>query len=141
LYHQTMLDSAREETIDLVLQLSHLLGANLGAVAGRFGLTPAQVRAVLALDQPAPMRDLAERLYCDKSNITGIVDGLEDRGLVERTSRPDDRRVKQLVLTEAGRRARADLRALLHGEAPGISRLTPQEEHQLRELLRRALAT
>jgi DNA-binding MarR family transcriptional regulator len=141
LYHQTMLDPAREETVDLVLRLSHVLGANLGAVAGRFGLTPAQVRAVLALDQPAPMRDLAERLYCDKSNITGIVDGLEDRGLVERTSRPDDRRVKQLVLTEAGRRARAELRGLLYGEAPGISRLTPQEEDQLRKLLRRAVET
>jgi DNA-binding MarR family transcriptional regulator len=48
------------------------------------------------------MRQLAARLRCDASHVTGIVDGLERRGLVERWPAPDDRRVKHLMPTEEG---------------------------------------
>ena len=48
------------------------------------------------------MGELAEHLYCDASNVTGIVDRLEGRGLVERKPDPNDRRVKRLVLTPQG---------------------------------------
>ncbi len=133
-------DPARVETVDLVLQLSHVLGANLGAVAGRHGLTPTQARAMIMMEEPAPMRDLAERMYCDKSNVTGLVDGLERHGLVIRQPDPHDRRIKQLVFTAAGRRLRGELKRQLYAEAPGISGLSAAEEHQLRGLLRKALA-
>lgn len=132
-------DPARVETVDLVLTLSFLLGANLGAVAAEHGLTPAQARAVVTLAEPAPMRQLAARLSCDKSNVTGIVDELEKRGLVARQADPHDRRIKQLVFTDAGRTLRGALRARLYDEAPGISTLTREEEGQLRELLRQAM--
>jgi DNA-binding MarR family transcriptional regulator len=130
---------ARVETVDLVLALSFLLGSNLGAVAAEHGLTPAQARAVVTLAEPAPMRQLATRLSCDKSNVTGIVDELERRGLVARQVDPHDRRIKQLVLTDTGRKLRGALRARLYDEAPAISTLTREEEGQLRELLRQAM--
>lgn len=130
---------ARVETVDLVLALSFLLGSNLGAVAAEHGLTPAQARAVVTLAEPAPMRQLATLLSCDKSNVTGIVDELERRGLVARQVDPRDRRIKQLVLTDTGRKLRRALRARLYDEAPAISTLTREEEGQLRELLRQAM--
>lgn len=94
---------------------------------------------MLDMAGPAPMRDLAERLSCDKSHVTGLVDGLEERGLVTRQADPRDRRIKQLVLTEAGERTREVLRGRLYGAAPAISNLAPAEEEQLRQLLHRAL--
>lgn len=132
-------DPTRVETIDLVLALSFMLGSNLGAVAADHGLTPAQARAVVTLAEPAPMRELAARLSCDKSNVTGIVDELEKRGLVARQTDPHDRRIKQLVFTDTGRELRRALRTRLYDDAPAISTLTRQEEAQLRDLLRQAL--
>jgi DNA-binding MarR family transcriptional regulator len=132
-------DPTRVETIDLVLALSFMLGSNLGAVAAEHGLTPAQARAVVTLAEPAPMRALAAQLSCDKSNVTGIVDELEKRGFMARQTDPHDRRVKQLVFTDAGRELRRALRARLYDDAPAISTLTHAEEAQLHALLRRAM--
>src|SRR3954463_13307054 len=74
----------------------------------RLGLTPAVARALHELDpdRPLPARDLAEQLRCDRSNVTGLVDKLEQAGLVERRVDPADRRQKTLVVTDAGRRMR-----------------------------------
>ena len=62
----------------------------------------AQVRALYALRGPLSMRELAERLYLDPSNLTALVDRLEDLGLVQRQADADDRRIKRLVITEKG---------------------------------------
>jgi DNA-binding MarR family transcriptional regulator len=86
------------------------------------------------------MSALADALYCHASNVTGIVDRLESRGLVERRPDEEDRRVKTLSLTPAG----ADIRGLvveLMSEPPAaIARLSPQDQLALRDILRRALA-
>ena len=76
----------------------------VGAELGRLGLSFAQAHALRMLepDEPLPMSALAERLFCDNSNVTGIVDRLEARGLVERRSAEGDRRVKALTITPAG---------------------------------------
>ena len=54
------------------------------------GLTLRQAHALRLLDpeEPMPMSALAERLFCDASNVTGIADRLEARGLVEREAWP-----------------------------------------------------
>ena len=51
------------------------------------------------------MSSLAGKLFCDDSNVTGIVDRLEARGLIERRPAEHDRRVKLLGLTPEGERA------------------------------------
>jgi DNA-binding MarR family transcriptional regulator len=68
------------------------------------GLTPAHARALSILDpeQPRPMRAMASALCCDASMATWLVDRLEERGLVERQTPPNDRRVKTVVLTPLG---------------------------------------
>ena len=73
------------------------------------------------------------------SNITGIVDRLGDRGLVERGAAPGDRRVKTLMLTEEGTALRMRLLDRLSEPPPGLGKLPVDEQRQLRDLLRRAL--
>lgn len=74
-------------------------------------LTPNDVRALTELDGSSgrTMRSLAEEWGCDASNATWIVDRLEKRGLVERRAKPGDRRVKLVVLSAAGVKARKQL--------------------------------
>src|SRR5215469_8774168 len=79
------------------------------AIAQESGLRPATLGALRVLDEPRAMSEIAAYLRCDNSNVTGIVDGLEARGLAERTPSPDDRRVKLIALTGEGRRLRARL--------------------------------
>src|SRR5579875_3970500 len=69
-----------------------------------YGLTRPQAGALQQLRTygASSMGEIAARLYCDASNVTGIVDRLEARGLVWRSAHPTDRRVKQIVLTPEG---------------------------------------
>jgi DNA-binding MarR family transcriptional regulator len=80
-------------------------------VLARMGLTPNDSRALSALDVPEgrTMRSLADEWGCDASNATWIVDRLEKRGFAERRAMPGDRRVKLVVLTAAGAKARQKL--------------------------------
>jgi DNA-binding MarR family transcriptional regulator len=98
-----------------------------------------QVMALRSLepDTPAPMRWLAERLMCDNSNVTGIVDRLEGRGLVERTPASHDRRVKHLVLTPEGERIRHAICARIDTPPPAFSALPAEDQQALRDIFRR----
>jgi DNA-binding MarR family transcriptional regulator len=103
-------------------------------------LHPAQAGALLQLATPLPMNELASLLGCDNSNVTGLIDRLGARDLVTRKPSPHDRRVKHVVLTDAGRELRARMLDRV-GEPPaGFERLTPAEQGQLRDLMRKVLA-
>ena len=113
----------------------------VGAELGRLGLSFAQAHALRMLepDEPLPMSALAERLFCDNSNVTGIVDRLEDRGLVERRPGEHDRRVKMLMITERGAQVRAGLAARLDEPPEALANLSPEDQRALRDIMRRAL--
>ena len=108
-------------------------------IAHELDLAPMQVMALVRLDAPVPMSALAGALHCDNSNVTGIVDRLEERGLVERRPSAGDRRVKLLVLTEAGAELRARIQARLAEPPPAIAALPEEDACALRDVLRRAL--
>jgi DNA-binding MarR family transcriptional regulator len=74
-----------------------------------FDLMPPQQMMLGLLDEPRPMGELAQVMHCDNSNITGIVDRLSERGLVERQAAEGDRRVKLIALTDEGRALRDEL--------------------------------
>lgn len=76
------------------------------ALCEELDLTPAQGMALKSLDRPLPMSTLADALACDASNVTGIVDKLESRGLIARRGADHDRRVKMLCVTDLGRSLR-----------------------------------
>src|SRR4029077_15617145 len=95
------------------------------ALCAELELTPAQGQALRSLDpeRPVPMSTLAEALLCDASNVTGIVDKMESRGLIERQGADHDRRIKHLAVTERGRRLRDKLNTRLLEGAEAISAL------------------
>ncbi len=107
--------------------------------ASELDLHPAQAGALLQLASSLPMNELAAALACDNSNVTGLVDRLEARGLVARQPSPDDRRVKHVVLTSSGRLLRDQLLEQVDQPPPGLSHLSETEQRQLRDLLRRVL--
>ena len=71
------------------------------------------------------MGRLARGLGCDASNVTGIVDRLEARGLIERRPGAGDRRVKVLVVTVTGERLRATMLARMAEPPAEFARLSP----------------
>ena len=104
-----------------------------------FDLSGAQAHALYVLGQPRSMGELAQLLVCDASNVTGIVDRLEARGLIERRPGEHDRRVKMLVLTRQGEELRARALARFSEPPPGIAALSAEDQRTLRDILRRAL--
>jgi DNA-binding MarR family transcriptional regulator len=88
------------------------------------------------------MSELAGLMACDNSNVTGITDRLEDRGLVERRPAAHDRRVKMLALTQDGVALREQLIERLDDNPPeGLTSLPAADQRALRDLLRRALSS
>jgi DNA-binding MarR family transcriptional regulator len=113
----------------------------LPQVAAEFELSEPQCH-VLRLVEPgagAPMRTVVERLGCDASNVTGIVDRLEARGLVERTACAHDRRVRMLRLTPRGAQMRARIVARMNEPPEPIAGLPADDLAALCAILRRAL--
>lgn len=128
-----------EQLAALVEELSRRVLAFYESEAQRLDLTLPQAMLLHGLDRPTPMREVADRRHCDASNLTGIVDRLEARGLVVRRTPAADRRVKELVLTEEGRRIHEHLTGLA-ANLPGFSALDPGERADLERLLGKALA-
>lgn len=85
------------------------------------------------------MRELAERMSCEASNTTFVVDKLEKQGLIERRAHPTDRRARQLVLTTAGVELRERLLGLLAQHSP-LAGLTADQKRALHDLLKQAMA-
>jgi DNA-binding MarR family transcriptional regulator len=79
-------------------------------LARELGLTPGDTKLLLDLSgEPRSMRTLAEAFACDASNITWMVDRLEERGFAERRTLATDRRVKTVILTPLGEKTRGEL--------------------------------
>src|SRR3954467_7523519 len=133
--------SAASEAWALIAELFTSQRTRFLAIAAEFDLAPAQLGALKALDPqaPVPMRELTQALACDNSNVTGIVDRLESRGLVERRAAPHDRRVKMLYVTPQGAELRARVQARMEEPPEALKRLTAEEQAQLRELLHKAM--
>ncbi len=127
------------EAWELLQQVMVGQRARMFAVASEFELAPAQVMALGRLEpgRPCAMSELAGALRCDNSNVTGIVDRLEARGLVERQADPADRRVKRLVLTDAGRRLWQAHHDRVYADVPTMGMLSGEERRMLYGLLRR----
>jgi MarR family transcriptional regulator, organic hydroperoxide resistance regulator len=70
------------------------------------------------------MRKLADEIVCDASNITGIADRLEARGLVERRPGESDRRVRALALTPAGAELRERVLEIMKEPPAAIAALS-----------------
>src|SRR5436309_2716928 len=115
-------------TWQLLMRLFFAQRAHLPASGADFDLSTIQCHVLHLIEpgRPLPMSRLAGTLSCDASNVTGLVDRLESRGLVRRQSSPEDRRVKVLQLTATGARLRTQLLRQMTGGSLALSR---SEEH------------
>ena len=102
-------------------------------------LTPPLAMTLRLLDEPRSMRFLAEAHRCDASNITGLVDRLEGRGLVQRRPDPNDRRVTLVERTREGDRIRQRLAMRAFDRLAGRQDLSATELATLVELLERLI--
>jgi len=89
----------------LIVQAFYSQHERFAETVRRFELSAPQwgLLRTLHFGEPRPMSQLAHALVCDVSNITGLVDRLEARGLVARKVDAHDRRVKVISITPAGR--------------------------------------
>lgn len=129
--------SAGAQAWQLMIEFFQAQRHHFECAAATFDLTKLQAQAlhVLAHDGPRSMSELAETLACDASNVTGLIDRLEARGLVERKSVAKDRRMRMLAVTTAGAKLHHRLRERIAEPPPAINALRPEVQRQLRDAL------
>ncbi|WP_461028625.1 MarR family winged helix-turn-helix transcriptional regulator, partial [Streptomyces sparsus] len=134
-------DPLTREVVELIGTVVARYHEEYAEAAAGYSLTGAQARVLALLTVgPTPMRRIAEQLKCEPSNVTGIVDRLEARGLAERQAAPSDRRVKLAAATDAGREVATRLRESLGDFArEPLAGLSEAERTTLRDLLHRML--
>ncbi|MFJ2846660.1 MarR family winged helix-turn-helix transcriptional regulator [Streptomyces griseofuscus] len=138
--HPRRPDQLTLDVVELIAEVVARYHADYDEAAAGHALTGAQAKLLSLLSLgPLPMRKLAQKLKCEPSNVTGIVDRLEARGLAERRPDPADRRIKMAAATEEGLRVARDLREGLHFAREPLAGLSVDERGTLRDLLRRML--
>src|SRR5690242_18161645 len=110
------------------------------AIARDFDLRPSTFGALRALEQPRTMGELAGLLHCDNSNVTGIVDSLEDKALAVRKPSEADRRIKVVELSGQGEALLRRLKREVAKPPPWVKDLPKKDQEALRDILQRAVA-
>jgi DNA-binding MarR family transcriptional regulator len=117
-------------------KLQRLEGKNVA----KYNLTLAQfdVLAHLFAGDGITQQELSELLFVTKGNVCGLIDRLEERGLVVRVSDRQDRRTNHLHLTAQGKEL-ADLAVQANEQfiSDYMSVLTTEEQQTLRSLVRK----
>lgn len=107
-------------------------------VVDALGMSFVKTKALRRLAiRPMTMRELAEELLTDRPYTTVLVDDLEQRGLVERTVHPEDRRSKIVTTTATGRAAAARAEAIMSVPPDSLLALPSEELALLDEILAR----
>src|SRR5262252_1217805 len=129
------------EAWQLLVKFFFTQRADLPTLASEFELSPTQchVLHLIEPERPIPMSRLAEALACDASNVTGLVDRLEARGLVRRQPSAGDRRAKVLELTPDGACLRSTVSDRRTRPPESLERLSGDEQRILVKSLKRLL--
>jgi DNA-binding MarR family transcriptional regulator len=103
------------------------------------GLTPSQyhVLNVLWEGEAMPLKDLAQASGCTRATMTGLIDVLERKGLVQRIPNQVDRRSLLASLTEEGKALQKETPSLQRLYAHCCVGLSPEQFQQLGELLKK----
>jgi DNA-binding MarR family transcriptional regulator len=124
----------------LISQLGYVISGRFKGILAPLGLEPRHFLVLRHVSQSegSSQHALGLALHIPASRMVGIVDALEQRGLLERRANPRDRRARALHLTAEGRRVlgRAFQLAVEHERAI-CAGLSPEERDQLLVLLRR----
>lgn len=130
------------ELANLYVELMMRRADRISSLTSELELTPSQARtlALMEPDKPLTMSELAQAVMLEPSNLTGVIDKLEARGLVKRGLAATDRRVKLVSVTRAGAALRAKLWERLREPAPWMLALSARDQRQLLLILRKGLA-
>lgn len=143
-----MPSSGQGHESELIIRAARTLRRRHAHALEPWDLSPHQTRALRVIagerreDATKPLRlsQLAEALHIVPRSATEVVDALEDKGLVERSPDPDDRRAVCLRLTADGRRVAAEVETMRRRESDAfLSVLSAAERVTLGELLGRLL--
>jgi MarR family transcriptional regulator, organic hydroperoxide resistance regulator len=129
------------EVVGLWFEMQARLEAHFTELASQYKLSAVQAKVLLVLpsETPMTMRSIAGALQYDASNLTGVVDRLEEAGAVRRQPHPSDRRAKGVVLTAEGQRMRRAFWERLTSNTGPLGTLNDRELVSLRRLLGSAL--
>ena len=94
--------TGREDIQQLVREFAATYAREMDSVAGELALTRTQAVLLGTATEPGSIRELADRIGCDPSNLTGPVQRLHERELIVIEPDPDDRRIKRIALSETG---------------------------------------
>jgi DNA-binding MarR family transcriptional regulator len=126
----------------LLGNLSRRIGVPAEHLLAGFGLRPRHHIALTILRDVGEtgQAELALILQIDRTNLVGLLNELEEQGLIERRRSAEDRRRHTVAMTAKGRRhlARVEF-ALLAIESEVLSGLDEAERRQLHDLLQRAV--
>ena len=136
--------SPRQElAADLYALASHVMrNSHRGAfeTIAALDLSFSQIKTLYAIyssEQELSLKALAESLGMTVATMSRTVDALVDRGFIDRTEDPEDRRMKRITLTEAGAQVPAELnRSRLLGIQDLAQSVSDQEAHSLGAALR-----
>lgn len=126
----------------LLIRASFLAKQGLVKISEEHDLTLAQAFALCLLEpgKASPIKYVSVQMNCDASTATGIVDRLLELGYIERREDTHDRRVKNIELTEAGKKIRKTLLEQISANAsPELANLSADEISSLRILLTKIL--
>lgn len=131
--HNELADDAWRLIVEFMLQR----GNRVHEIAKSLDLTPGDLHALKAIssDDPKPMGQLAAEWSCDASNVTWLVDRLEEKELVRREVLATDRRVKTVVLTPDGVAAQAEIQRRMFEAPSELRELSRDDLVRLVELL------
>jgi DNA-binding MarR family transcriptional regulator len=129
-------DAQGDEIVWRLLELHRRMHQEFERVAAEFELTAAEAGALRRLDRPYSMRAFALAIGCDASYVTLLTDRLDALGLVARVPDEHDRRVRQLVLTEDGKRTRQALTDRVLATSPALVGLDHERQASLIGILR-----
>ena len=133
----TQITSPEESYLALV-EFLMLAKQGLYEIGGEFELSGMQAVSILLLSEARPMHHFTKFFGCDPSNITGIIDALEAKGLVTRVESPSDRRIKNVTLLPKGTKVRtALLNKLTTSKDYPLSKLTPDEAKTFTSLVQK----
>jgi len=124
---------------ELLMRASRAQRRRWRDVLAPWDLSPHQARALAVVCERDGVRlsDLAEALRIAPRSATEVADGLQDRGLVERTPDPGDRRAVILRPTDEGRRIRGEIGAARAADSSELfARLSPEDRDTLARILR-----
>lgn len=117
--------------------------ANMDARVSRYDVTPAQTHVLLYLQQHGgrvPQHELAEFLRVKPSTVNGVLDRMEEKGLVRRSVSGSDARRRLITLTEKGAEQQTLFQqSFLDVEAAMVRGFTQEERETLCALLDRVI--